>query len=69
MEELCTEKFPETKEKNIAAYADWKTQNNTFIREMEGQFDVMERYWKKILPNANDIGSAVRKLRVPNKIE
>lgn len=61
MEELCSDRFPDTRAKNLAAYAAWSTQYAAFINEMEGQFSVIERHWRRLLPNAADIGSLVRK--------
>lgn len=62
MEELCSEQFPDTKAKNVAAYEEWRTRYASFIGEMEGQFEVMELHWQKVLPNNKDVSSSVRKL-------
>jgi hypothetical protein len=61
-EELCSEKFPDTKAMNVAAYADWKARNIAFINEMEGQFAVIESHWRKLKPSTADFGSSIRKL-------
>lgn len=62
MEELCSDQFPDTKAMNIAAYENWKGRYALFINEMEGQFDVMDKHWKKVLPNNRDVSTSIRKL-------
>ncbi|HEY0585485.1 MAG TPA: hypothetical protein VGD52_05090 [Pseudoduganella sp.] len=62
MEELCSERFPDTKAKNVAAYEKWSVRYAAFINEMEGQFGVIERHWQKTVPNNKDASASVRKL-------
>lgn len=62
MEELCSEQFPDTKAKNVAAYEKWSARYASFIGEMEGQFDVMAQHWERVLPNNKDVNSYARKL-------
>ena len=48
IEEICSEAFPATAETNEHAYDDWLLAHGPFVREMEGQFEVIGRYWGNI---------------------
>ena len=48
IEEICSEAFPATAEVNEHAYDDWLLAHGEFVKEMDGQFDVIARYWGNI---------------------
>jgi hypothetical protein len=48
--EICGEAFPATAELEAHAYADWLRAHGGFVREMEGQFDLIARRWGELPP-------------------
>jgi hypothetical protein len=62
MGELCSERYPEMKARNTEAYSDWKAHYGTFINEMEGQFDVMNRYFHSMAQNNSDKEFSAKKV-------
>ena len=63
IEEICSEAFPSSAQTNERAYDDWLLQYGAFVKEMEGQFDVIDRYWADVSPKAKKEGLNVTALR------
>ncbi|MET0384229.1 MAG: hypothetical protein ABW032_12485 [Burkholderiaceae bacterium] len=56
IEEICSEAFPATAQVNERAYDDWLMAHGEFVKEMEAQFEVIERYWANLSPRARGEG-------------
>jgi hypothetical protein len=63
IEEICSETFPTTAEVNRHAYADWLAAHGPFVDEVEGQFDIIGRYWGTASKAAQAEGLTVDKLK------
>ena len=63
IEEICSEAFPSTAETNEHAYDDWLMAHGEFVKEVEGQFEVIGRYWGDVSPQARKEGIGVDALR------
>lgn len=59
-EEICSARFPDTKARIGTAYRACRARNATFIGEMDGQFAVIERTWRRTLVGNTDVRTAVR---------
>jgi hypothetical protein len=63
IEEICSEAFPATAEVNEHAYDDWLLAHGEFVKEMEGQFEVIARYWGNIPEKLRKDGFDVEALK------
>jgi len=63
IEEICSEAFPATAELNEHAYDDWIMDHGRFVDEMEGQFDIIDRYWQDASPDLRKSGISTDALR------
>jgi len=63
IEEICSEAFPTTAELNAHAYGDWIHDHGPFVDEMEGQFDLIDRYWGDMSPDLRKSGISTDALR------
>jgi len=63
IEEICSEAFPATAELNEHAYDDWIMDHGKFVDEMEGQFDIIDRYWQDASPDLKKSGISTEALR------
>jgi len=63
IEEICSETFPATAETNRHAYEVWQVDHGAFVDEIEGQFQVIEKYWGDASEQAKKEGLTVDQLR------
>ncbi len=61
--EICSETFPATAETNRHAYEVWLVDHGAFVDEIEGQFQVIEKYWGDASEQARKEGITVDQLR------
>ena len=61
--EICSETFPATAETNRHAYEVWQVDHGAFVDEIEGQFQVIEKYWGDASEQAKKEGLTVDQLR------
>jgi len=63
IEEICSEAFPATAELSEHAYDDWIMDHGKFVDEMEGQFDIIDRYWQDASPDLKKAGISTDALK------
>jgi hypothetical protein len=63
IEEICSEAFPATAETNQHAYEVWLADHGAFVDEVEGQFQVIAKYWGDASDAAKKEGLTVEQLK------
>jgi hypothetical protein len=63
IEEICSEAFPATAETNQHAYEVWLADHGAFVDEIEGQFQVIAKYWGDASDAAKKEGLTVDQLK------